>query len=68
MNEVTDADALPPLRFTVVTAVVPSKNVTLPVACDGETEAESVTESPNAMVVGVTVSVVVVDKADTEIV
>ncbi len=40
-------DAMPPLRVTLAKVVVPSRNVTTPVAVDGETVAVNVTVWPD---------------------
>jgi hypothetical protein len=42
-----ETDALPPLKVAVPSEVAPSKNCTVPVATEGRTVAENVTDCPD---------------------
>ena len=54
------SDALPPLKATVPRALPPSKNCTVAVAAEGETDAVNVTDLPNVELGNEDVTVVVV--------
>ena len=54
------SDALPPLNAAVPRELPPSKNCTVPVAVDGDTEAVNVTDWPNVEVGSDDATVVVV--------